>query len=265
MLAILMVSFTLMSLQPVKEYANNPSEFGLAADEVTFATKDGITLYGWYFKSKKVSGTTVIISHDGNGNMANSIEVASMFLDLGFNVLTYDYRGYGKSGYFNIDTNFVLYGQFTKDIDAAVDFIQKKSNVTRVYLYGKGIGAALSIGCGAARRDVMKVIADSPFNSLDEYQKDLKAVAGKDVKIPLAYDKNLVDPAIALTGKLANLSKYLLICGDLDPVHTDKNMKSLQKLDKTNIEVHTVKKANYQTTFSTDKAAYTARLKEFMN
>ncbi len=253
-----------VSLKPSSVYLNNPGEFGLAFEDVSFSTKDNVQIAGWYFKSKKPSGTTVILSHDGDGNMSSMIETASTFLDLGFNVLTYDYRGFGKSGAFQIDTNFVIYGQFTKDIDAAVDFITKKSSNTRIFLYGKGIGASLSIGCGAARRDVQKVIADSPFTDLDTYQKELKSVAGKDVKIPLAYDKNLIDPSVALTTKFANLSKYLLICGDLDLVHSEKNMKSLQKLDKTNVEIHAVKKANYQSTFSTDKAAYTARLTEFV-
>lgn len=258
------ISVILFALKPEKEYAVTPAEFGVKYRDVTFDTKDGLTLKGWFFSPKKKSGTCIVISNDGDGNMASMIEIASYFTSAGYNVLTYDYRGYGGSAEFKINNKFVVYPQFAKDLDAAVSYAHKSMDITRVFLYGKGIGAALSIGACSGRRDVQKVIADSPYSDLNSYQKALKDVKNEDVMIPLAYDKLLLEPIYALAGKYAKTSKYLLINGDDDAIFTTKSMKTLAKVNKTNVEIHSVKKATYSNTFSKDKAAYFEVIKSFV-
>jgi len=258
------LSIIFYALKPEKEYSVTPAEFGVKYRDVTFDTKDGLTLKGWFFSPKKKSGTVIVISNDGEGNMSSMIEMASYFTSAGYNVLTYDYRGYGGSGPFKINNKFVVYPQFAKDLDAAINYAHKSYNITRVFLYGKGIGAALSIGACSGRRDVQKVIADSPYSDLNSYQKALKTIKDEEVMIPLAYDKLLLEPIYALAGKYAKTSKYLLVNGGDDKIFTTKKMKALQKVNKTNVEIHTVKKALYSTTFSNDKAAYFEAVKTFL-
>ncbi len=261
---IVLLSAVFVSLKPEKEYSVTPAAFGVNYKEASFVTKDGLQLKAWIFKPAKKSGTMIVLSHDGEGNMSSMIGLASYFTSLGFNVMTYDYRGYGGSAAFKINNNFVVYPQFAKDLDAAIDFAHKTYGITRVFLYGKGIGASLSIGACSNRRDVQKVIADSPYSDLVTYQKDMKVIEGKDVMIPLAYDKQLLDPKYALAGKYAKTSKYLLINGSEDKIHSTKKMKALAKINKTNVELFTVKKADYSTTFSSDQAAYFERIKDFV-
>jgi len=258
------LSIVFFALKPEKEYSVTPAEFGVKYRDVTFETKDGLTLKAWFFSPKKKSGTVIVISHDGDGNMSSMIEMASYFTSAGFNVLTYDYRGYGGSAAFKINNKFVVYPQFAKDLDAAINYVHKSHGITRVFLYGKGIGAALSIGACSGRRDVQKVIADSPYSDLNSYQKALKEIKGEDVMIPLAYDKLLLEPKYALAGKFAKTSKYLLINGGNDKIFTTKKMKALAKINKTNVSIHSVKKATYSTTFSQDKDAYFEAIKSFV-
>ncbi len=258
------LSFAFMSLNPQKDYSVTPAEFGVAYRDMSFTTKDGLNLKAWYFTPEKTSGTVVILSHDGSGNMASMIEMASYFTSAGYNVMTYDYRGFGGSDDFKINNSFVVYPQFAQDLDAAVDHVQKMYGVTRVFLYGKGMGAALSIGVAASRRDVQKAIADSPWDELNNYQKLMKDIKKEDVMIPLAYDKQLLEPQFALAGKYASTSRYLLINGADDQVFTTKMMKQLAKVNSNNVEVATIKKADYSTTFSSDKNAYFEVIKNFI-
>ena len=261
---IALISVVFISLKPEKEYSVTPAEFGVKYRDVTFETKDGLTLKGWFFSPAKKSGTVIVLSHDGEGNMSSMIEMASYFTSAGYNVMTYDYRGYGESAAFKINKKFVVYPQFAKDLDAAINYAHKSYGITRVFLYGKGIGAALSIGACSGRRDVQKVIADSPYSDLNSYQKAVKTIKGEDVMIPLAYDKLLLEPIYALAGKYAKTSKYLLINGADDKIFTTKSMKALAKVNKTNVEIHTVKKATYENTFSNDRAAYFEAVKAFI-
>ena len=263
-LLIVLVGTFLISLKPESKFEVTPAEFGLKYRDVEFKTADGLTLKGWYFNPKTQSGTVVILSHDGEGNMAKMIELASYFTTLGVNVLTYDYRGFGSSDVFEINQKFFIYGQFEKDLTAAVDFTKKLNGISQVFLYGKGMGAGLSIGVGAARRDVMKVIADCPYTNLNDFQKKYKEVKGEDILIPLAFNKEMLEPQYALAGKFANLTKFLFVYGDKDLLYTTKDMKELAKINKDQTETYVVKGADYSSTFSTNKEAYFEQIKAFI-
>ena len=86
----LLFSFAAFSLEPSREYAVTPADYGIDYDEVTIQTSDNMNLHGWYFKTKETSYKMIIISDDGNGNMADLIEIATNFVSIGYNVLTYD-------------------------------------------------------------------------------------------------------------------------------------------------------------------------------
>ena len=254
------------SLSPKKDYEVTPADFGLNFKEYSIKTKDGATLKSWYFPSKKKSGTLVIVSHDGEGNMASVMEIASNYLSLGYSVLTYDYRGYGGSSAFKINSNFVVYSEFAKDLDAVIDYaFNKIRGNNKIYLHGKGMGAAISIGVGAKRRAVTKIIADSPWDDLNNYQKVMKEVKQKELMIPLAYERPLLDPKFALAGKYAKMSEYLLIHGGDDDVFTSKMMKNISKVNASKVKVESIKKATYDNTFSKDKTAYFKLIEDFLN
>src|SRR5215510_6884284 len=79
-----------------------PSRMGVAqviparAENVWFNSADGTRLNGWFFPSqKKPELSTLIFFHGNGGNIANVGWMAERFASHGFNVLIFDYRGYG--------------------------------------------------------------------------------------------------------------------------------------------------------------------------
>ena len=124
-LVLSMASFSSFALAPSKEYKVLPSDFGLEYKEVSVPTADGLKLNTWIFKATTDSKKYVIISDDGNGNMADNMEVIGQFLSLGYHVIAYDYRGFGKSDSFNINQKFFIYAQFAKDLQAELDYLRK--------------------------------------------------------------------------------------------------------------------------------------------
>lgn len=263
-IALLILTITILALKPSSTYDTKPDEFGITYQEVSFETVDGVNLKGWVYRPETRSGEVVVISHDGDGNMQKTIEVASYFLSMGINVLTYDYRGYGESDAFKINEKFYIYAQFEKDLDAAIKFARNMHSITRVYLYGKGMGAGLSLAVGASSRGVNKVIADSPYDDLNSLQQKISEVKGEEVMIPLAYDKESLEPFYALATKDAKVKTYLLISGSEDPVCDKKLIKKLEKIQKDLTTTYVVKDAGYQQTFSKDKAGYFEAIKSFL-
>src|SRR5260221_464854 len=105
LLLLISASSTLFALNPSREYKTKPSKYGMNYKEEKITTKDGATLNSWFFESAKHTTNWIVISGSGDGNMADNIELASQFLSTGWNVCMYDYRGYGASSDFTIDTD----------------------------------------------------------------------------------------------------------------------------------------------------------------
>lgn len=264
-----LLSFTLMlpilmALKPDPTYKIKPSDFGLKFRELSVLTEDGSTLKSWFFSPKNQSGTLVVISGDGNSNMSSMIEMASQFVTLGVNVVTYDYRGFGESSAFDINSTFYLYPQFEKDLQAVIDASKKSGGtISKIILYGKGMGAGLSIGVAGGRRDVIKVIADSPYSTLEQIQKRY-AESGQEIMIPLAFNKESIEPFYALQTKISAVKNFLFIYGEKDKIYTSSDIKSLAKVNKDQITLYGVKNSDYAGTFSSNKAEYFEQIKNFI-
>ncbi len=258
--------FMAMALNPVKEYAATPGDFGLTYYAVKIKTEDNLTLHGWFYKATDPKSRKVIIlSDDGDGNMSDLIELASNFLSLGYYVLTYDYRGYGQSEDFEIKKNFFIYSQFEKDLNAAIDFVKKEyGSLKTMHLYGIGIGAGISIGVGMKRPEVSKVIADSPYLNFEVTQKRFESAFGQKVLMPLGYDKTIMEPEYALQEKGSGITGILLISGSEDPIFTPDDLKKLGKINKKVTETYLIKGAGRTNTFSSDKNQYFKIIKEFL-
>src|SRR6185369_9402362 len=96
-------------------------ETATGAENVWFNSVDGARLNGWFFASQtKPELATVIFFHGNGGNIANVGWLAQRFASHGFNVLIFDYRGYGAS-----DGVAAKELELYADGDAAVDFVIK--------------------------------------------------------------------------------------------------------------------------------------------
>ena len=261
---LLIASSTLFALNPEKEYKVLPDEFGLVYEKMTIPTKDNMQLAAWFFKANSESKKVIIISGHGDGNMSKMIEMASQFLTLGYNVITYDYRGYGESSEFKINSNFYIYAQFEKDLNAVIDYTRKYySKLRQLDLYGQGMGAGLAIAVGCNRSEVNKIIADSPYNTLESLQKKLKEFKNQEVMIPLAFDKYLLEPEYAVAERGKNIAGILIIWGEKEEVCAQKDVRVLRKLATCSTADYKVIGATSENTFSINKARYLEELKNF--
>jgi len=262
----IIISLQSRALNPRKDYPTTPDKFGLDYEEVTIVTSDKLYLNAWLYKTRSISYKIVIISGSGDGNMSDLIEIASNFLSLGYNVLTYDYRGYGRSSPFEIDTNVYIYPQFEKDLSAAIDYVKKyHAKIKTINLYGLEIGAALSITVGVNDNNIFRIIADSPYSTLESIKKRIKEVYSREVIMPLGYDKYLLEPAFALEKKGATVNSILFISGENDLLYAPKDIKELSKIQKNRSKTYFVKNANRKETFIKDKNAYFKEIQSFLN
>jgi fermentation-respiration switch protein FrsA (DUF1100 family) len=84
---------------PSRELAGTPGDVGLAYEELSIRTSDGQQLHGWWLPARTAeSHGHILFCHGNAGNIADRLLEAAVLTAAGFDVLLFDYRGYGKSG-----------------------------------------------------------------------------------------------------------------------------------------------------------------------
>jgi fermentation-respiration switch protein FrsA (DUF1100 family) len=153
-----------ITFHPVRHSANENWVLPRGAEDVWFTTADGILLHGWFFGSHAKAAATVIFFHGNGGNVNNIGWVGERLNSLGFNVLVFDYRGYGRSAG-RITDEAGLYA----DADAAYDYVLKeqKADPSTLILYGQSLGTA-AVADLASRRKCAGVILESGFSSASD-------------------------------------------------------------------------------------------------
>jgi hypothetical protein len=132
------------------------------ASDVWFTAADGTRLHGWYFSGNvMLEKATIIYFHGNGGNITNVGWIGEYFSKRGFNILLFDYRGYGLSGG-ELGHESGLY----LDGEAAVAFVvnEKGAAPEKVVLYGQSLGTAVATEV-ATRRKIGALVLESGFSS----------------------------------------------------------------------------------------------------
>lgn len=150
------------SRDPVKTW--NPTDYGIpegAVEEVFFETPDGEELHGWYCRAGKPVASGVFC-HGNTQNLTLSADVIPHLLAAGFNVLFFDYRGFGKST--GVPT---IPGVISDGITAARFHDRIRPKHLPSVLYGFSLGGAIAAQV-IRRHPFDALILQSTFTSLPE-------------------------------------------------------------------------------------------------
>lgn len=145
-------SFHLPDLQPV----STPDEIGLRYEEHWVLGEDGNVLHVWRLPASLNRGT-VVLSIGAAGDMSCYLFPARLMVNNGWNVVLYEYEGFGLSeGVPNLTS-------LTADLEAVVDYFRKLTGLPRVSVMGISIGSIPSVAVAVRRPDAVNaVILDSP-------------------------------------------------------------------------------------------------------
>jgi fermentation-respiration switch protein FrsA (DUF1100 family) len=139
----IMLPFLLNSLLyfPSRQYYGQPSSFGLEAREVVFETGDGETLHAWWFPTSEDSLGHVLLFHGNAGNISDRLLHARLLTNVGLDVFSFDYRGYGRS------TGSPSEEGTYADARAALETLRRQEGVDpkRVLYLGESLGGAVAV------------------------------------------------------------------------------------------------------------------------
>ena len=121
-------------------------------------------LRGWWMDGEEAKAT-LIFGHGLFRSRREGLERGSVLNKSGFSVLLFDFRNHGKSDSTSTSLGFLE----RLDVLGAYDFLKEKRERRRFVLLGVSMGAVAVIhAAGDFQQDLEAIIADSPFQSLNE-------------------------------------------------------------------------------------------------
>lgn len=136
-----------------------PPSYRDGSEIIKLKSRGGETISAKYYENPQAD-YTILFSH-GNAEDIGMIEPFIWRLrDQGFNVLTYDYQGYGTSSGSPSEANSYA------DIDAAFAYLiaEKGLRPDRIILHGRSLGGGVAVDL-AARENIAGLILESTFTT----------------------------------------------------------------------------------------------------
>ena len=158
-----------------------PAQFGLQAEDVWIAAADGSKMHAWFLPASGAAKATVLHLHGNAANVSNHLPLVAWLPPRGFNVLTLDYRGFGRSeGRPSLDG-------VVDDSAAALAYLRRRPGIDteRLIVVGQSLGGATALRLLA--RDstgVRMAVIDSAFASYRQIAREAASTAG--ILAPLA-------------------------------------------------------------------------------
>ena len=204
---------------PTRTVYDRPEEHGLEYESVCFDSGHAggdVRLHGWFFPAVGDARGTVVHCHGNAGNITGHYRFVAWLPKRGWNVLCFDYRGYGRSQ-----------GRVTRegtlaDTHAAIDYVRTRPDVdaSRIVLFGQSLGGTVAIVAAAQRDELAGVAVEGAFAA---YQQEahfvcrrtwwLWGVAGLVSRWLVAGGCDAIDYA----ARLGPIPK-LFICGTADHI-----------------------------------------------
>ena len=150
---------------PEKLKPNYQFDFTHDFEEVNYRVSDGVTINALHFKSKEPKGI-VFYSHGNAGSLSTWGDVADVFLNNKYDLLIYDYRGFGKSGG-NISEQ-----KFYHDANVIYEELLKSYEENKIIVYGRSIGTGVALKV-ASEHNPQHLILESPYYNLPDLVKKI--------------------------------------------------------------------------------------------
>jgi uncharacterized protein len=214
---------------PEKTTYNHPRDYDINYENFYMVTEDDVALHGWWLTPKEKEGIgTVIHFHSSEKNISFHLNDSRRLVEQGFNVLLFDYRGFGHSD------GYPHKSGLKKDGVAAIDFLinREEVDINKIIIFAQAEGAPVALA--ALEAHGLKpacVVFDNPLYNYEKITEDTIGglPLGKLVSWPASLLASLDDysPSKSIRGIYG---VPVLIChSENNPVISSEHSLSLYK------------------------------------
>lgn len=145
--------------------------------------KDGAVINLLHFKTQEESKGLIIYFHGNAGNLDRWGQVVYPYVDLGYDVVIVDYRGYGKSTGKRTEVNLF------SDAQAIYDYCKKIIPEERITIFGRSLGTAMATHL-AGNNHPHKLILETPFYSLQSLAQNVVPIYPSGLLLRFPFKSN---------------------------------------------------------------------------
>jgi fermentation-respiration switch protein FrsA (DUF1100 family) len=190
---------------PDRHWIAEPKDLGLAAEEVRLEPELGVELHAWFFPHPDPLAS-LLFCHGNAGNASHRLGNVRLLVDKGFQVLLFDYRGYGHSS--GAPSELGLY----RDASAAwLHLVERPDTANAPHIiFGRSLGGAVAVDL-AVRAGASGLIVESTFTSIRTLVRLIYHVPLPEM--PVRYDSlskigQLKMPLLAIHGEQDELIPF---------------------------------------------------------
>ena len=155
---------------PTRDAESTPDDVGRPAEEIGLNTSDGLRLHAWFFAAEKASPRArfvMLFCHGNGGNLTSRPGYYRAILETGVSLLTFDYRGYGRS-----DGQPSEAGTYT-DAATAYQWLRTRGFAPEhILVWGESLGGGIASQLAATER-LGGLVLQSTFTSIPDIGAEL--------------------------------------------------------------------------------------------
>ena len=189
---------------PSREILQTPAAAGLRFADVALQAEDGERLHGWWIPASRPTIGHVLLCHGNAGNVGDRIPHVALLSAAGFDVLAFDYRGYGRSSGRPSERGTYRDARAARDVLLA----QEGVDAARVLYLGESLGGAVALAL-AVEQPPAGLILQSTFTSVRDMARLHYPLVPRAL-VPDAY------PSLRLIRRLE--APLLVLHGDRDRI-----------------------------------------------
>jgi hypothetical protein len=166
---------------PEPHWWATPADLGLEAEEVRLVPEAGVQLHAWFFPRPEPLAT-LLFCHGNAGNASHRLENVHYLVESGFQVLLFDYRGYGHSS--GQPSEVGLY----RDAEVGWAHLVGRGDTVGAprIIFGRSLGGAVAVELATRVDTCDGLIVESTFTSILTLARHVFALPLPE--LPVKYD-----------------------------------------------------------------------------
>ena len=146
---------------PGKAPTRTPESAGLIFQNLYLPSSNNNKINAWYVPATQARGT-VVFCHGNAGNMAHRISTLTTWHELGYNIIAFDYQGFGASQGSPSEENCYA------DVRAVYQWLRDNDKLQgRIIIHGRSLGGGVATLL-ASEIDYSGLILESTFTSIGD-------------------------------------------------------------------------------------------------
>lgn len=246
---------------------DDPANYGVAREAITFPSRDGLELGGYWIPAADTARGTVIMCPGQNGSLDKDIPQAIPLHEAGFNVLMFDFRAHGRS-----EGELVTIGALEQaDLFGALDYLETTHGITRVGVLGLSMGAGVSLMVAAQDQRVAALVVDGAYTRLARILSGYLQIRGVPGFLARPFTRVMLLAGSLRTGYVISHANpvdlaariavpVLFIHGECDPFVSNAEVDSLRAQIGADTDLWRVPDCGHRETFGTYPDDYNARV-----